>query len=173
MEIKSLTLIERSILANQYKLFSMLDKKNAKEHLANAQVFEDGYAGLYEEVLENMSDEISKETCDETNDILVMFKHINKAISGLSKSQRSKLDLHKIRFDGFDADNDEHYYFAKFMIKKKHFYEHFSSIKMNSGSLASMPRYKKMLPVYKQIIDNPDYEFGKRELKRLIDAVQN
>jgi uncharacterized protein YfbU (UPF0304 family) len=172
MDIKSLTLVERAILANQYKLFSMLDKKNAKEHLANAQIFEYGYTGLYEEALEHISDEISKEVCDETNDILVMFKHIHKAINGLSKEQRNKLELHKIRFDGFDADNDEHYYFAKFMIRKKHFYEHFSSAKMNSGSLASLPRYRKMLPVYKLIIDKPDYSFGKRELKRLIEAVR-
>jgi uncharacterized protein len=171
MEIYSLTITERVILANQYKIFSFLDKKNAKEHLANAEVFENGYTGLYEEIFENISDEVSKEVCRETNDILTMFKHIQKSIHNLSKSEKARLNLDKIRFDGFDADNDDHYYFAKFMIKKKHFYEHFSRVKMNSRSLASIRRYRKMLPVYKSFLDKQIYTFGKTELSKLIEAV--
>ena len=173
MEINSLTLAERAILANQYKIFSFLDKKNAKEHLANAEVFEKGYTGFYEEVFENISDEISSDVCKETNDILTMFKYIRKGIHNLKKHERDKLNLDKIRFDGFDADNDEHYYFAKFMIRKKHFYEHFSSMKMNSQSLASLKRYRKMLPVYKSILDKKIYSFGKNELIKFIEVVHN
>jgi len=173
MEVNSLTVTERAILANQYKIFSLLDKKNAKEYLANAEIFENGFTGLYEEVFENISDEISVEVCQETNDILTMFKYIRKAIHNLKKNEKQKLNLDKIRFDGFDADNDEHYYFAKFMIKKKHFYEHFSSAKMNSQSLASIRRYRKMLPVYKSILDKKIYAFGKNELIQFIEAVHN
>jgi uncharacterized protein YfbU (UPF0304 family) len=172
MEINSMTLTERAILANQFKIFSLLDKKNAREHLVNAEIFENGYTGLYGEVLNNISEEITKEICDETNDILTMFKYIEKAIQNLDKKQRSKLNLDKIRFDGFDADNDDHYYFAKFMIRKKHFHEHFSHIKMNSHSLASIRRYRKMLPVYKSILDRQIHVFGKAELVELIAAVQ-
>jgi len=171
MEINSLTLTERAILANQYKIFSLLDKKNAKEHLINAEIFENGYSGLYEEALENISDEIPIEVCNETSDILSMFKNINKAIHKLGKKERAKLNLDKIRFDGFDADNDDHYYLAKFMIRKKHFYEHFSSAKMNSGSLASIVRYRKMLPVYKSMLDKEPNALGEVELKELIKAV--
>jgi uncharacterized protein YfbU (UPF0304 family) len=173
MDINSLTVAERAILANQFKIFSFLDKKNAKEHLVNAEVFENGYVGLYAEVLENISEETSKEICDETNEILVMYRHIQKAIHALEKKERAALNLDKIRFDGFDADNDEHYYFAKFMTKKKHFYEHFSSVKMNSQSAASIIRYRKMLPVYKAIVEKQTYVFGKKELKELIEAVHN
>ena len=172
MEINSLSIIERAILANQFKIFSFLDKKNAKEHLVNAEVFENGYVGLYAEVLENISEETSKEICEETNDILVMFKHIHKTIHELSKKERARIHTDKIRFDGFDADNDDHYYFAKFMIRKKHFYEHFAGIKMNSQSAASIIRYRKMLPVYKSILEKKNI-FGKKELTELIAAVQH
>jgi uncharacterized protein YfbU (UPF0304 family) len=173
MGIHSLTIAERAILVNQYKIFSFLDKKNAKQHLANAEVFENGYIGLYGEVLENFSDEISIEVCDETNDILTMFGHIKKSISKLGKSERAKLNLDRIRFDGFDADNDDHYYYAKFMIRKEHFYKSFSKMKMNSHSAASLLRYRKMLPAYRSIIEKQIYFFGREELEELIRAVHH
>jgi uncharacterized protein YfbU (UPF0304 family) len=173
MEIRSLTITERAVLANQHKIFALLDKKNAKEHLLNAEVFENGYSGLYEEVLDNISEEIPREVCDETTSILVMFKHIQQVVHGLDKSERLKLNLDRIRFDGFDADNDDHYYFAKFMIRKKHFYEHFSHLKMNSHSQASLLRYRKMLPVYRDLLEEQADEWGKNELAELIEAAHH
>ena len=56
------------------------------------------------------------------------------------------------KFEGFDANNDPHYFIANFLIEKLNRFT--DIIPMNSHSVASLELYKRMLPVYEDIITN-------------------
>lgn len=168
----TLTVYERATLANQFKILSFLDTTNAESHLTDAEIFENGYTGLYTEALQHInSEETSREVCKETHDILTMFRYISNAVDRLTPAEKAALDLNRIKFDGFDANNDDHYHFATFMIEKQEKYTEHSGHDINSHSMASMIRYRKMLPVYKTIVDNHIYDFGVNELQQFIDIV--
>lgn len=167
----TLTIFERATLANQFKILSFLDTANTESHLTDAEIFENGYTGLYSEALQHInSEETSRETCTETHDILTMFRYITNAVARLTPEEKAALDLKKIKFDGFDANNDDHYHFATFMIEKQEKYTEYADKEINSHSMASMIRYRRMLPVYKKILDNHIYDFGVNELQQLIDV---
>ncbi|MBN8699570.1 MAG: YfbU family protein [Bacteroidetes bacterium] len=167
----TLTIFERATLANQFKILSFLDTANTESHLTDAEIFENGYTGLYSEALQHInSEETSREVCTETHDILTMFRYISNAIDRLTAAEKAALDLNKIKFDGFDANNDDHYHFATFMIEKQEKYTEYSERDINSHSMASMIRYRRMLPVYKSILANHIYDFGVNELQQLIDV---
>ena len=167
----TLTIFERATLANQFRILSFLDTANSESHIIDAEIFEDGYTGLYSEVLQHISQEKSKEICTETHDILIMFRYISNAIAKLTPDQRAGLDLQRIIFDGFDANNDDHYYFATFMIEKQGKYSEYAGQVINSHTKASLMRYRHMLPVYNEILTNNISDFGINELRQLINAV--
>jgi uncharacterized protein YfbU (UPF0304 family) len=171
--MNSLTFFERATLANQFRILSFLDNVNSESYLTDAEIIENGFTGLYFEALQNIhSKEISSDICREANDILTMFRYISNAIERLTPEEKSNLDLNKILFDGFDANHDDHYYLAKFMIEKQSKYAELNNTVINSHSVASLIRYRKMLPVYKNIInDNYTLDFGINELRQFIEAV--
>ncbi|HMJ47872.1 MAG TPA: YfbU family protein [Ferruginibacter sp.] len=166
------SLSERAMLANQFRILSLLQPNEAESYDEKAEIFESGYSGLYSEALSNIdTDEISDEICTETHDILTMFRYIKNAKERLSAAELAGLDLPKIKFEGFDGNNDPHYHFAIFMIEKQKKYEEHDPNGLNSHSMTSMIKYRKMLPVYKEILDAMIYDFSAPELQRLIDAV--
>jgi uncharacterized protein YfbU (UPF0304 family) len=175
MALDSLTIIERTLLANQFKILSFLDAANSQRHLVDMEVFENGYTGLYSEALQHIDpNETSRAICKETHDILSMYRVISPAIARLTPAEAATLDLDSIRFDGFDANNDEHYHFATFMIERKNLYAEHAGHDINSHSMASMTRYIKMLPVFNDIFSHRHiHDLGVNELQELIEAVGN
>lgn len=172
MSLGTLTIFERTTLANQFKILSFLDTTNSEGYLTDAEIFENGYTGLYSEALQHInSDETSREVCTETHDILTMFRYITNGVARLTPEEKDALDLKKLKFDGFDANNDKHYHFATFMIENQEKYQEYADKEINSHSMSSMIRYRRMLPVYNYILENHTYDFGVNELQRLIDAL--
>ena len=148
----TLTILKRATLANQFKILSFLDTANTESHLMNAKNFENRYTGLYLEALQHIhSKEISGEICTETHDILTMFHYITNAVARQTPEEKAALDLKKIKFD--------------FMIEKQEKYTEYADKEINSHSISSMIRYRKMLPVYRNILDNHTYDFGVPELQ--------
>ena len=173
MAVDSLTIIERALLANQFKILSFLDAPNSQRHLVDMEVFENGYTGLYSEALQHLDpNETSRAICKETHDVLSMYRVISPAIARLHPAEADTLDLDSIKFDGFDGNNDEHYQFANFLIERKNLYSELAGNNINSHSMASLIRYKKMLPVFNDIFSHRHiHEFGVNELQELIEAV--
>lgn len=165
-----MTQIERTILANQFKILAQLDEGNAISYIRNAEILEKGIEGLYEEVIVS-SEKIPFDICKETHEILTMYRVIENATAKLKEEDRSELDLNAIRFDGFDANNDPHYQFAKFIIEKMDLYESFQGRQLNSHTMASMRRYKRMLPVHKALYSQTMSKYGFTELQKLIEEV--
>ena len=169
---KSLTLVERLILSNQNTILSLLDKRQYNYYRTPAEIAEVGYEGLYCELFENIfTDPVPYEVCEETLDILDMFRVIDKAISSLTPDQKSDIELNKIQFEGFDANNDKHYYFMKFLIDKMERYEELKGMDFNSHSSSSIVKYRKMFEVYNRKKKDGIYELSYDDLKNMINSI--
>jgi len=99
-----------------------------------------------------------------------MFRYISNSIPNLTDEERESLNLDKLTFKGFDANNDEHYHYASFMIEKLGKWAEHKEMYLNSHNSMTISAYRKMLPVYKKVLDSNRYDFNFDDLKDLISA---
>lgn len=153
--MKNLSKTERAFFANQNRILALLSEQNEDAANANhynhlADIAECGYEGLYYELLENISEGVSKEICKETHDILTMYRIINSSIAKLTEEQRLSLEIEKIEFEGFDANNDSHYGFMEFLIEKEGKYVELKDMYRNSHNSYSIEKYRRLLEIYQE-----------------------
>jgi uncharacterized protein YfbU (UPF0304 family) len=165
---ENLTEVERQILANQFRILSHLDT-SGENYEVSAEIMERGLTGQYHSAMTVSREEKSSEMCNETSEILNMYRRINHTIAKLSAEEREELDLEKIKFDGFDANNDDHYRYMKFLVEKMDLWQEHKDSYINSHSIFSLSRYRKMLE-YQIQLDNPN-NIDIEDLKKYIDAV--
>ncbi len=166
-----LTKAERAMLANQNRILAVLDANNSEDYLLKAEIAENGYEGLYEKLFDNLSEGISEEVCEETHNILTMYRVINNFIATLTPEQQQTLNLGRIEFEGFDANNDKHYFFMKFIVEKADMYDEYQNENLNSHSIASLRKYKRMLPVYNQALEANNYQLNMEGLEAILAAI--
>src|SRR5690606_35297528 len=120
-----LTKTERLILANQNRILAFLDKPNADSYNNNVEIAEYGYEGLYHQLLGVIGDDdiIPYAVYKEADEILSLFRLINNSFGKLSKEEQEEINLSAIEFEGFDANNDDHYFIATFMVEKLGLYK--------------------------------------------------
>ena len=172
MRIDHLTESERLLMANQFKILAKLAPEQEEDYLQKAEIVEAGYPDLYHELFSGLLEETPSEVCEETHEILTMYRAINNVISQLTDEQKEALNLRAIEFDGFDANHDKHYYFMKFMLEKMDgMYEEYQGMYLNSHTATSLPRYKRIHEAYRNIIENNGYPLRIEHLPELINAV--
>lgn len=137
------------------------------------QILEEGYTGQYGEVFIVNEKEISYDVCLETHDILTMFRCISNAIYSLNDEEIESLDFYKLRFKGFDANQDKHYDYAKFMIEEQGRWLEHKELYLNSHNSNTILEYRRMLRVYKKIIHSNKHEFTFDDLKKFNSVLTN
>ena len=174
MEIK-LTIAERLILANQYKILTELsrlreDDYQAERNMVNQEIFENGYEGEYHEVFQGYDEVVPVEISKETSAILNMYNRINDAIELFTPEEKLSLDLDKITFEGFDANNDDHYRYLKFITEKLDKWGKYKNVNLNSHSISSIRKYRKMLDKFNEF----SHEFGTNlnleQIRKIIES---
>ncbi|MDR0948271.1 MAG: YfbU family protein [Lachnospiraceae bacterium] len=146
-----LTLVERQILYNQYRILSLLDEDGKDSYERKMKVFEYGYVSIYDDVVNVNKDEVSESDCDFVNDVLVMFSDLYYSYNELT--DKSTISEILITFDGFDANNETGMYsYTLFLIKEYGRYKEFSDRSLNSHG-PRIKRYQEMLNTYKEIRD--------------------
>lgn len=141
------------MLANQYKLLALTAKSDRDTYATNAEILLRGYTGMYHHIFDSVSEPQPESVTNEVHDVLSMFFAIDNAIDELSEEQKSQLDLDRLSFGGFDGNNDNHFGQAKFMVEKLDLYEERKGRKLDSHTSSSLPKYKKMLAIYKQDVE--------------------
>jgi uncharacterized protein YfbU (UPF0304 family) len=119
--------------------------------MKKVEILERGLEWYYDIVLNASNETISKEVGDETMDILEMFRQLDSFVEQLNPEERDRLNLNKLKFDGFDSNNDEHYTFMKFIVEKDARYQERKDMYMNSHTAFSIQKYRSMLPIYRQL----------------------
>lgn len=93
-----------------------------------------------------------EQVAKETADILSMWSYIEHCIQKLTPDEQQKLKNdaypYDLAFKGFDANNDEHYKVASFLIKEMNRFDEFKGRDLNSHSQFNLPYYQEMLQIY-------------------------
>jgi uncharacterized protein YfbU (UPF0304 family) len=92
---------ERLILSNQYRILERLYPKNKKDFARCRTVVERGYALDYDEISEDICDEMSIEESQRVLDILSMYSALDSSAKKLDYEPKEK-----IVFRGFDGNNE-------------------------------------------------------------------
>jgi len=145
--MSKLTKVERLILLNQYEILSKLSP-DSDYYEANIEILSSGYEYEYSSLFGAISEEpVSEEVCAETIEILNMFRFFDNAMHRLKEEEKEELGdaIKKLKFQGFDANNDKHYYYTKFMIEKQGKWDELHNIYLNSHNSYTIILYRKML----------------------------
>ncbi|MGI4742936.1 MAG: YfbU family protein [Janthinobacterium lividum] len=150
MEIPTLTPVERLTLANQFKILAALGEGSVATHTRNAEILLGGHTSYYENVFNDLAEEVPVKVTEELQDILDMFFGISTVYKERPKSEieAAGLDRKKLAFNGFDFDNDQYAKQAKFMVERQNRYEELKNGRFNSHTPDDMRRYRRMLPIY-------------------------
>jgi uncharacterized protein len=161
-----LTLTERLILANQYKILANIDNKFANSYEVQLKIVEGGFEGLYPSLFEHISETtFDKSIVEETYEILEMYRNLEPDLSN-----SKVLGSDKIKFQGFDANNDGHYIIMSILTGDMGLYGEYDDFDFNSHSSHSLKMYRKLLPVYKSS-DIRYKEVTEEQIQELVNCI--
>lgn len=103
-----LTIVEREILANQFRILEKLEGDNQQRDYRNLiEALERGYELHYMDVFEDLSETtLSKDDCRRVLDILEMFRGLIYSYQGLKRDRvETTLTENDVKFVGFDGND--------------------------------------------------------------------
>jgi len=168
---ETLSIVERQILANQFRILSKIGS-DSQDYETKIEILENGYTEKYFDVFDVSTEEIPMEVCEETTRILEMYRRISTAIDALSQEEKLILDLDKINFEGF-SKRDSHYHYMVFMIENMNLWQEYKKTSLNCNFEYQLSKYQRMLEYQNFLIDNNQYDFTKENLEHLIDVAVN
>jgi uncharacterized protein YfbU (UPF0304 family) len=150
-----LTLFERRVLANQYRILEKLDPPGASDHEAIYEALESGYALEYDEAFTGMSDELSKEECNLVWNSMSLFLALQRSAASLP--DRVGLDEWRLKFQGFDGNNETSYMaYARYILEKR---QRFTDLGLGEDRVNS---HTEMVPTYRAMFAKWKNDYGKR-----------
>lgn len=154
----------RLVISNQLEILKHLDPSQKEEYELQQDIIRSGYTSRYNEVFHDLSeDEADAKMQEEVWDILGMFRALHYARTrGWSPS-----DPDAAVYEGFDANNDPHQWFAGHLLDRSGLFAELAPNK-NSHSIASLPKYRRMLTTWKKAANK--YELTDNEAEAIITA---
>lgn len=144
MDYPQLTVTERLILANQYRILSNLEED--EKHSFRAEILENGYEVLYHEIFHGMYDPFPREAGREIHEILTMFRMIDNAKGRLTESQKEQVE--RLNFVGFDHHGEgKEYLFLMFLIEQANLYQELRGRNLEPIG-DRLPEYRRLLQAY-------------------------
>jgi len=168
---KKLSITERQILANQFRILAKFDDGN-NDYEGKAEILEKGYTGEYDSVFSSVIDkEVPFQICQETSEILQMYRVINNCIRSLSQEEQDSLELDRLEFNGFDGNHDPHYHYMKFLVEKMNLWDEYKETNLNSHSQYPLTKYRKMLEYKKVVESHKRYDLTKDDLEKILRLI--
>ncbi len=162
-----MTNAQRLILANQYRMMTLLDPDNAERYRRQQTIVERGY-GLQMRELDRDFGELSEETCRTIISLLEMHHALH--VSWANLKDHSELEERRLAFLGFDAATEARYLgYVRFMVHVEGRYTHFDS--GTHGFNAQTPmweKYQRMLAVWQTC--PRQYHLSMNEIAQIINA---
>lgn len=170
------TRIQRTILANQFKIMEKLGIESGMVdggYKEGIEILERGFKHDYSRVLVP-SEEIPEKVSDEVISILDLY---NSLASLCGNNEDSTKDIaEKINKFGFDANSEEgHYYYAKWMIKDNHRYLNLekyidnNNLDLNSHGDENIEQMLKYANRYKKFFQESNDTFDLEVARKILD----
>lgn len=172
---ETLSVVERQILINQFRILSKMEvnEESSEDYDIQIEILENGYTEKYYEIFDVNPEEIPLEICEETSQILCMFRRINNATKTLSDEEKLELRLNELQFEGFDAGTDAHYHYMKFMVEKMNLWREYKNVNLKSNCRFQLKKYRKMMEYQNYLLENDKYDFNAADLQTLIELLTN
>ena len=168
----NLSITERIILYNQYKILESLYPEEADIYSINREIIENGYILHYSELAENITSEMSQESSKEVLDILDMYRALYFSVEEEKKEKKSKFAGKKIWFPGFDGNNEtEQLVYTKFFLHKMQRYEelhHPGEYPDYNSHSYTLDQYRKMIEIWKKFGQNV-YKLSRNQIDQLLE----
>ncbi len=118
-----------------------------------AEILERGYTREYPTLFEDLSKELSAETCEEVVDILEMYRELHDAYGALA--DKTAVASQDAEFHGFDGNNEgEQRSYARFLITRLGHWQEFKDAGNGLNSHhPTLDRYRSMLRKWKASAD--------------------
>jgi uncharacterized protein YfbU (UPF0304 family) len=165
-----LSLTERLILANQYRIMELIDPENAEGHALKQDALRSGYGLDIDDLVSEFAegeDAFTAEECREVFDILDTFRALHRAYDALE--DKSGIDEDDIRSEGFDANHEKQYHYAHHLRQQDKWEELMPHGAINSRHL-TMDRYRPMAAAWKQIPSNRRHRLTKEDIQQIVAA---
>ena len=151
-----LTNAERLILANQYKILSLLEKDESYDRLSE-QLLE-GHKWLYSQSLDNVSENMPDDDAEHVLAILGIFGDLRDSYEKLE--DKSGIDPHDLIFHGFDGNNESDLRsFARALRRSDRFVETLGKEVKNSH-MPTTELYERMISKWREL-GSPHYPYSK------------
>lgn len=167
----SLSIVERQVLVNQFRILSKMES-DPQEYETKIEILENGYTEQYYEVFDVSTEEIPLDICEETSQILNMYRRISNCIKQLPEVEKTELNLAKIAFEGFNSRTSRHFQYMTFMIEKMNLWREYRSLFLDTNDKTLLKKYRKMLDYQNYLLDNDQYDITKKDLQKLITLVE-
>lgn len=168
-----LTLKDRIILSNQFRILEKLYPDEAEHFEQHRKALENGYELNYGWIAEYYSAPMPRERCELVLDILQLYRCITNAF--VREHGRNEAIPDNFRFDGFDGNEETDYYsYAKYLILDL---QRYSELKYGqeypdyNSHCPMLPRYRSQLATWNQIknLDNK-YSLTFEQAKSIIEV---
>ncbi|REA63258.1 hypothetical protein DSL64_06485 [Dyadobacter luteus] len=168
----TLTLEQRQMLINQFRLLLVVENEEQQEQLAKRiEILEKGYTGLYPKVFDQLYEEIPISVYNDVEAILAMYKRINESVRNLPISEQELLNLASLEFEGFDDNNEMYYHMMSYLVDRMDEHHDYRGRNLRSHNPLSMVKYNKMLAVYNRLQIANSSHYSSNELQEFIDAL--
>jgi len=127
------------------------------------------YPGVFHDEPGPTDEEVS-----ETTEILSMMSFIEYSIRELPEGERAEFEANnRLRFRGFDGNNDPHHGIAHTLINDLDRFGEFKDRGLNSHSRATLPTYQRLLPIYEALLhDCSGDPFSAEQLRTLAEGLE-
>ena len=143
-----ITLNERVMLANQYRMLEKLYPGEEKKYAKYVTILENGYTEQYSELVDSFCKEFPIEDCAEVSEIFLMFRMLDNARELVPED--SDIDPRQLKFQGFDAtEESEQFRYAQFLLNEAERWIE-SKIEDVNSHHANLPVYRLMVRRWKQ-----------------------
>lgn len=168
----TLTLEQRQMLINQFRLLLVVENEEQQEQLAKRiEILEKGYTGLYPKVFDQLYEEVPISVYNDVESILAMYKRINESVRNLPISEQELLNLASLEFEGFDDNNEMYYHMMSYLVDRMDEHHDYRGRNLRSHNPLSMVKYNKMLTVYNRLQLANNTHYSSNDLREFIDAL--
>jgi uncharacterized protein YfbU (UPF0304 family) len=151
----NLSKTERLLLYNQYEILKLLhgkDKYMADEYERLQKIVGLGFKHEYEELTSCIQDELPDSRADFVWDVLQMFEVLEDSYKELTDSQREEIDPRRIKFSGFDGNNEAEYLmYVEFIVKDMGRFKWLCDRESLNSHMPRLSRYSRMLGMWEQV----------------------
>ena len=162
-----MTMIQRLILANQYKLLGLLDPTNEKKYSRVEMIVKGGFDRELKELSQDFT-EISEQDCQTVLDTLEMYKALHVSYNNLA--DKSGVTPHRLQFVGYCAVREKKYLnYLRFISGVEGKYQEFMQCEHGCDSQTPMwDKYCKMLDVWRACPHA--YHLSMQEIQNILNA---